>query len=319
MRSVPPTGLPFADLKPGQTRHLPTRMVSLNPPDPQGGARLAREGEAFQLADIGEVNDSQRVQKALRRLAAEKAATPVAQLVMWNVAVGLDWATIAGLSQRWANRHELALAKDFVDHLDTAWDGETGRIFFEIGGHDAAGEARAAAVRKAFEGKLVLGLRAEMGVPAKPDRPALACRVGIRGEEVQVQLGGSDGAARSWVSLGKFAVAPRGGRSGDDAGAIADAIAEGMLGRLVRAQLIKGPRQKGKLTYAIRIENGSPFRLNGLSAAGQESRSDEKARVLVGISIPPRQHINVPAGEEVVKQLGLKHGIRITALDLSGL
>ena len=30
-------------------------------------------------------------QKALRRLAAEKAATTVSQLVMWNVAAGLDW------------------------------------------------------------------------------------------------------------------------------------------------------------------------------------------------------------------------------------
>ena len=101
MRSVPPTGLPFADLRPGQTRSLPTRMVSLSPPDPQGGVRFPTEGEAFRIADVGEVNASERVQKALRRLAAEKAATQVAQLVMWNVAVGLDWETIAGLSQRW--------------------------------------------------------------------------------------------------------------------------------------------------------------------------------------------------------------------------
>jgi hypothetical protein len=255
------------------------------------------------------------VQKALRRLAAEKAATPVAQLVMWNVAVGLDWDTIAGLSQRWANRHELALAKDFVDHLDTAWEGETGRIYFDIRGEDPAGEAKAAGLRKAFEGKLVLGLRAEMGVPARPGRPALACRVAVKGDGTQVQLGGSDGAARSWVSLGKFTVA----RPSGDATALADAIAEGMLGRLVRAQLIKGPRAKGKLTYQIRIDNGSPFRLNGLSAVGQASQEGDKARVLAGISIPPRQHMSVPASEEVVKQLGLKHGIRLMALDLSGL
>ena len=37
MRSVPPTDLPSALLKPGQTRHLPTRLVSLSPPDPQEG------------------------------------------------------------------------------------------------------------------------------------------------------------------------------------------------------------------------------------------------------------------------------------------
>nr|MBA3480357.1 VWA domain-containing protein [Pirellulales bacterium] len=35
MRSVPPTGLPHATLRPGQTRHLPTRLVSLAGPDAQ--------------------------------------------------------------------------------------------------------------------------------------------------------------------------------------------------------------------------------------------------------------------------------------------
>ena len=95
MMSVPPTGLPFADLKPGQTRSLPTRMVSLDPPSREGGVQLPREGESFRVADIAEVNDSPRVQKALRRLAAEKVSTQVAQLVMWNVAAGMDWPVIA--------------------------------------------------------------------------------------------------------------------------------------------------------------------------------------------------------------------------------
>jgi hypothetical protein len=319
MRSVPPTGLPFADLRPGQTRSLPTRLVSLSPPDPQGGVQLPKEGQTFRIADIGDVNESSRVQKALRRLAAEKAATPVAQLVMWNVAVGLDWDTIAGLSRDWANRHELALAKDFVDHLDTVSEWETGRIFFEIRGLEPATEPKAVELKKAIEGKLVMGLHAEIGVPAKPDRPALACRVGLKGDEVQVQLSGSDGAARSWVSYGKFAVATRGDRARADASELADDIVEGLLGRVVRTQLVKGPREKGKLTYRIRIENGSPFRLNGLAAVGLESKEDEKPRVLTGISIPPRQSMTVPASEAVVKELGLKRGLRVTALDLSGL
>ena len=93
-------------------------MVSLNPPDAQGGVQLPQEGQAFRIADIGDVSDNPRVQKAMKRLAAEKAATTVAQLVMWNVAAGLDWDTIAELSRRWANGYELALARDFVDHLD---------------------------------------------------------------------------------------------------------------------------------------------------------------------------------------------------------
>ena len=31
MRSMPPTGFPNATLDPGQTRHLPTNLVSLSP------------------------------------------------------------------------------------------------------------------------------------------------------------------------------------------------------------------------------------------------------------------------------------------------
>ena len=46
MMSVPPTSLPFANLKPGQTRDLPTRLVSLSQPDPQSetGVSLAGQG-----------------------------------------------------------------------------------------------------------------------------------------------------------------------------------------------------------------------------------------------------------------------------------
>ncbi len=50
MRSVPPTELPSALLEPGQTRHLPTRLVSLSPPDPQAGVKLPEQGEPLQLA-----------------------------------------------------------------------------------------------------------------------------------------------------------------------------------------------------------------------------------------------------------------------------
>ena len=92
-----------------------------------------------------------------------------------------------------------------------------------------------------------------------------------------------------------------------------------MLGRLVRAAARQGAAAKGKLTYRLRIDNASPLRLNGLAAMGMESKEDEKPRVLSGISISPRRSMTVPASEEVVKTLGLKQGIRLTAIDLSGL
>ena len=141
--SVPPTSLPFANLKPGQTRNLPTRLVSLSQPDPDSetGVSLPAKGEKLQIGDISQVNGDARVQKALKRLAADKAPATVSQLVMWKLASGMDWANIAQLSAKWANPHELTLAQEFVDRLDTLPDDETGTILFAIEGVDAAGKA----------------------------------------------------------------------------------------------------------------------------------------------------------------------------------
>ena len=94
-----------------------------------------------------------------------------------------------------------------------------------------------------------------------------------------MQLTGSDASSRSWVSFGKFTCrSPAAARASRRRLKLADEIAEGMLGRLVRTQLIKGPREKGKLTYRIQIENGSPFRLNGVAAVGIESSRKTRSR-----------------------------------------
>ena len=132
-------------------------MVSLNPPDAQGGVQLPQEGQAFRIADIGDVSVNPRVQKAMKRLAAEKAATTVAQLVMWNLAAGLDWDTIAELSRRWANGYELALARDFVDHLDAINEWETGRIFFQISGHGHGRRGEGGGVEEGARGEAGAG------------------------------------------------------------------------------------------------------------------------------------------------------------------
>jgi hypothetical protein len=89
----------------------------------------------------------------------------------------------------------------------------------------------------------------------------------------------------------------------------------------VRAQVIKGAttREKGKLIYQIRIENASPMILNGLALVGTGSPAEETPKVLTGICVSPRRSLTIPAGEQDVKALGLKKGIKLTALDLSGL
>ena len=132
-------------------------------------------------------------------------------------------------------------------------------------------------------------------------------------------MASTDGAAQNWVAFGKFSLPIVKDKGKPDTAKFADSLAEGVLNRLVRAQLIKGPREKGKLTYGIRIENASPLVLNGLSVLGLTDKPGETPKLLWGISLPPRKNMTLPASEEAVKSLGLKQGIRVMALDLSGL
>jgi hypothetical protein len=167
----------------------------------------------------------------------------------------------------------------------------------------------------------VLGLLAAQGIPARPAGPALACRIRFNAGEASVQITGSNESARSWVPLGKF-TQPLVQKNGKfDHAKLADSLAEAVLNRLVRAQVIKdsAQRHKGKLIYQIRIDNASPLILNGLALVGTASKEGEPPKVLSGIAIPPRKCMLVPIPAESVKTLGLKKGIKVLALDLSGL
>ena len=94
-----------------------------------------------------------------------------------------------------------------------------------------------------------------------------------------------------------------------------------MLSRLVRAQVIKGSatKDKGKLIYQIRVDNASPLVLNGLAVLGIGEQGEEMPKVLSMFSVSPRKSLTVPASEDLVRSLGLKKGIKVVALDLSGL
>jgi hypothetical protein len=321
MRSVPPTSLPFANLKPGQKRDLPTRLVSLSQPDPQSesGVSFPAKDEKLQLGDVSQINADDRVQKALKRLAADKAPATISQLVMWRLSVGMDWGRIDQLSTGWANAHELSLAKQFVDRLDRLPDAETGMILFEVQAAGAAGEAHAAALSKELNEKAFLGLKTKLGIPQQPEGPAVACRVKFGEAEATVQVISSDGSATKWVPFGKFSLPLTGSAEKFEAAKFGEALAEGVLSRLVRAQYMRGPTVKGKPTYQVRIDNASPLVLNGLAVLGTETKTEEQAKELSGICISPRRSMVVPATEEVVKQLGLRKGIRVVAADLSGL
>jgi hypothetical protein len=320
-RSVPPTDLPSATLKPSQTRHLPTRLVALAAPDPERSSAMPAKGEKLKIGDVSQVTANLRVQKALKRLAADKAPTAVSQLVMWRVASNLDWETIEPLSKKSANAHEVSLAKEFVAKLDTLPEGESGTLLCEIRGADAA---LAADLSKRIDGQLMLGLPVKTSIPAQPVAPGVACKVELTGTaekpEAQVHVAISDGAVTRWVPCGQFTVPVEHKDDKVEADKFADALADGLLSRLVRAQLSKGPMVKGKPTYKIKIDNASPLLLNGLAVKGTISTHDDKLKILAGdISIAPLKSWTVPATGDTVEELGLKKGIRIVAADLSGL
>ena len=147
----------------------------------------------------------------------------------------------------------------------------------------------------------------------------MACRVRLKDGQALVQVDSSDSHARNWVGLGKFSLPTTLDKGKLDPASFASDLSEGILNRLVRATLSKGVKDKGKMHYSIRIDNASPLVLNGLAAVGASSPPDETPKVLLGICVSPRRSLTVPASEEAVKELGLKKGIRLTALNLSGL
>jgi hypothetical protein len=319
MRSLPPPALPSALLNAGQTRHLPTRLVALTAPDPQEGVKLPKKGEPLQLGDITDISDNPRVQNALRRLASDAAAKSIARLVIWHLNSGMNWESLAQLGDGRANPYEVTLAKDFVTHLDRLPADDTGRLFLEVGGTDAATEALALEVKTALRHRVMLGLLAETGVPARPEGPAVAVHVRISPTGARVIVSCSNASATDWAPRGLFTLPSTESPGKTNVVQFIDAIAEGTLNCLVRVQLREEVKVDGEMHYQLCIDNGSPLVLNGLAAVGVTSGPDTAPRILSGICLSPRKSMNVAARQEVVHSLGLKKRVRIVALDLSGL
>ena len=160
---------------------------------------------------------------------------------MWHVAAGLDWDAIAELSQPWANAYELALARDFVDHLDALPSGRPADLLpDERDGR--AGEPMAAALKKALEREDGAGLarrwayRRGRGTGAGLPGP-------LKADEAMVQVAAAT-PAEGWVPFGKFAVPLRGHGEVDRRSSPTRwprACWAGWSG----PQLVKGPRPRG--------------------------------------------------------------------------
>ncbi len=235
---------------PARRKLCPPGWSAFRPRISQEGLVLPEQGEKLRILSLGQTNLNPLAQKALKRLATDKAPTSLSQLVMWRVSAGLEWETIAQLSEKWANSYELTLAQDFVERLETLPEGETGRVLLQFTGSDAASESTAAEVGKAIQGITLLGLQVQVGeIPAQPEGPAVACRVRLTATDAMVQVASSDATAKTWVPFGKFSLPTAAVKGKFDTVKFVDGFAEGILNRLVRTQLSRGPREKGKETY----------------------------------------------------------------------
>ena len=179
----------------------------------------------------------------------------------------------------------------------------------------------------------IVGLTGKEGAPAGPNGPAPACKLEISDVAADVTLSASHPSGSDWVALGMFRIKLADLKTkADSSGAatsalstetksarLGDAVAAGMVGRLVRVNLSRGPKVKGKDTYKIKIVNSSPMVLNGLALGGAEARDDAAPSVVAGMSLPPLKSLTVPASAEMVGRLHLKDGVRVFAADLSGL
>jgi hypothetical protein len=304
-------------------------------PQETGRVNLPAKGEKLRIGDVAQVTDDARTQRALKRLAEDKAPATVAQLVLWNVAAGLDWDTIARDSKDWSNDHERSLARQFVASLDQprepvptntlAMPPDSGRIYWDLTAEGESGKALAGALKSVLTKQTMLGLGASEGIPARPEGPSLAWRGVIDDAKITVKVEATDAAGKKWTPMGEFILKRNPGAPAAKeelsrlAVETADQVAEGLLGRVVRVQLSKPKRVQDKLIYQLQIANDSPLILNGLALCGPEEPVKAEPKALAGLSLPPRKTMNVPATAELVQKLGLKEGVRVVAVNLSGL
>jgi hypothetical protein len=313
----------------------------LNPPDANARAAVAAKGEKLQISAIDQWTDDTRTRNALKRLGEAKAPQTISQMVLWYVTSGADWDNVGRLAQGWGNAHEIALARRFVDGLEkddrASQRVEPGVLYWELKADGDQYKDLIGDLRALWTKYPVLGLTAKEEVPPSPEGPALACQMALKDGALEVTLATSHPSGADWVRLGAFQIklseekpSPEETHNNEsavrndpprapEAALLGDRVAAGLLERLVRVQLTRGPKAKQKDSFRIKIVNESPLILASLALGGSEVKDDARPSILEGLSLPPKKSLVVPASAELVERLHLKDGVRVLAADLSGL
>jgi hypothetical protein len=327
-RSVAPTGSLYTVLEPNQARRLSTRLVRLDS-DLGESAAMPAAGEELRLGDVEALTGDDRIRAAKRRLVELDVPQSIAQLAFARLGAGLDWEVIAGRSSGWANADELALARRFVERLEddnSAPNKNENRdtIYWEVVSRADHEGLPADQLRIALASRPFLGIASRpVSVPDRPEGPSLAIRVALDGPSenprVQVSINASDARAGRWEPVARFKLPEIKGGQGRKPAELAEAIAEGALGHLVRVELIKGVDANGnKGPDRIRISNVSPLILHGLMLGGSQPGPTD-APVLRGLALAPRRTTTVTVTPKAVQRLGLRKGLHPTAADFGGL
>ena len=103
--------------------------------------------------------------------------------------------------------------------------------------------------------------------------------VGSAKDKAEVAARSSDGQGR-WVDVGKLTLPVTKKDGKVDAPAFADAMADGLLGRVVEARLVKAKKVHGKDkdSFSVQIHNRSPLILNGAGPRRRRAGRPEVGR-----------------------------------------
>ncbi len=287
---------------------LPAVCLNLGLPDPKPTDR-------FELMDVSEYSNDERVQKALRSLGNLGTGRRVAQVVMWHVCNNYSLEQIARLAPQIANQWEFALADRFVEALDASVGTEVvdpaylqeGRIFVRVQG-DAQIAEEVDRLATELDGAWILGLRAralQNEYAPKTSGPALYLIVTLNAGADTVTAGrvAVHGSARDaeWQNGGVAKFVAERPLNEIDGLELADELERAIANKFVKVR--PNRRTKGGLVY--RLSNGLPLTIAHLTIDPNGDGTSLLSVESIGIAPLRTAEVTVPSETLLIERLEL--------------